>query len=228
MPQRDFDLLVLGSGPAGEKGAAQAAYFGKRVALIERSEDLGGAAAHTGTLPSKTLRETALVLSGLRAHDFYGVNLAFENATVQDFLHREREVSSLEHSRVLSNLHRHQIERILGQGAFVDSHTLVVTNPGETSRTVTADVILIATSSSPRRPDNFPFGHDRLWDSDDILKMPFLPQKLVMIGGGVIGSEYACTFAALDVDVILIDKQPDFMGFLDREVSRLLQDRRRI
>jgi NAD(P) transhydrogenase len=117
------------------------------------------------------------------------------------------------------------VERLQGRGAFVDPHTIEVTAADGPTRRVSGEVILIATGSSPRRPDNFPFGHDRLWDSDNVLRMPFLPRRLAVIGGGVIGSEYACTFAALDVEVVLIDKRPDFMGFLDRDIAQLLQDR---
>lgn len=225
MPQYDYDLIVLGSGPAGEKGAAQAAYFGKKVAMVEKSSRYGGAAAHTGTLPSKTLRETALVLSGLRARQVYGVNLSLNEATVGDFLQREQEVSMLENSRVEANLRRHLIDQIQGAGTFIDPHTIEITDKDGATRRISGAVVLIATGSSPRRPDNFPFGHDRLWDSDDVLRMPFLPKRLVVIGGGVIGSEYACTFAALGVDVVLVDKRTDFMGFLDRTIAHLLQRR---
>src|SRR5438046_284180 len=124
MAPEQYDLIVIGSGPAGEKGAAQAAYFGKRVALIEREPVLGGAAANTGTLPSKTLRETALYLSGFRQRGLYGVKMALkEKVTARDFLFRERQVQHTEHARIIANLKRHHVALYNGHASFVDSHT---------------------------------------------------------------------------------------------------------
>src|SRR5437868_7068535 len=127
----DYDLVVIGSGPAGEKGAAQAAYFGKRVALVERDEVLGGASVNTGTLPSKTLRETALYLSGFRQRGLHGVDLALKRAaTVDEFLFREERVLAEERQRIVDNLSRHRVERLWGEAHFVDAHTLSVRRPG--------------------------------------------------------------------------------------------------
>src|SRR6185503_10455229 len=128
-----YDLIVIGSGPAGEKGAAQAAYFGKRVALIERESVLGGAAANTGTLPSKTLRETALYLSGFRQRGLYGVSMKLkEKVTARDFLFRERQVQHTEHLRIIANLRRHQIDLFNGHASFVDAHAVQLENRGAT------------------------------------------------------------------------------------------------
>src|SRR5437762_3188462 len=124
-----FDLVVIGSGPAGEKGAAQAAYFGKRVALIEKSDYLGGAGINTGTVPSKTLRETALYFSGLRQRGLYGIDYSLkERLTIHDFMHHEREVVDMERQRILKNLALHRIELVRGQAAFVAPHTVAVSN----------------------------------------------------------------------------------------------------
>lgn len=228
MDTREYDLVVLGGGPAGEKGAAQAAYFGKKVAVVEREQHCGGAATNTGTLPSKTLRETSLMLSGLRARDLYGVDLSLRReATAEDFLHRERRVVERERQRILDNLQRHDIDAYRGTGSFVDPHSVRVESPGLEPVHLRGDVILICTGSSPRRPDMYPFDDPRVHDSESILHLSQMPTSLVVIGGGVIGSEYACTFAALDIEVTLIDRNEILLDFLDREVSLALMDRMR-
>jgi NAD(P) transhydrogenase len=219
-----YDLVVIGAGPAGEKGALFAAAFGKRVALVERSPLLGGAVANTGTLPSKTLRETALALSGLRARDLHGVDLSLRRtASVADFMHHEQRVSALEQVRVLEYLSRARVEVVRGRAAFADART-VVADTGTGRRRLTADAFLIATGSSPRRPKPFAFADPRVADSDEILRLECLPRRLAVIGAGVIGSEYACTFAALGVEVHLVDGRDQLLPFLDGEVSRALAD----
>jgi NAD(P) transhydrogenase len=224
--ENGYDLIVLGSGPAGEKGAAQAAYFGKKVAVVEREPHMGGAAANTGTLPSKTLRETSLMLSGFRARGLYGVDLSLRRqATVRDFLHREQHVVEAERERVSANVTRHHIEVFKGVGSFVDSHTIRVDSEHSESVFLQGDIILIATGSSPRAPDLFPRDHPNIYNSDTILRLHDMPRSLIVMGGGVIGCEYACTFAALDVNVSLIDGRDVLLGFLDREVSIALRDR---
>jgi NAD(P) transhydrogenase len=219
-----YDLVVIGSGPAGEKGAAQAAYFGKRVALIEREPHLGGAAANTGTLPSKTLRETALYLSGFRQRGLYGIEANLrERASVQDFLRRERIVREGERQRVAVNLARHGVDLYHGAARFLDPHRIAVGGP--TVAELTASVFLIATGSRPYRPAQFPFGSPGVYDSDDILNIERIPATMVVAGGGVIGSEYACTFAALGVQVTVLDTRDRPLPFLDEEIARALWDR---
>ncbi len=221
---KEFDLIVLGSGPAGEKGAAQAAYFGKKVALVEREKVYGGAAANTGTLPSKTLRETAVQLSGFRARGLYGVDLSMRrDANVQDFLQRERQVKEAERTRISHNLARHQVETFSGCGSFVDANTIKVSGGASGDLTLKGEKILIATGSGPRQPDEFPFEDHRVWDSDKILNLKFMPHRMAVVGGGVIGSEYACIFAALGVNVLLIDGRETLLGFLDPEISGALK-----
>src|SRR5437763_13917311 len=140
MSPTHYALIVIGSGPAGEKGAAQAAYFGKRVALVEREAVLGGAAANTGTLPSKTLRETALYLSGFRQRGLYGVKMQLkERVTARDFLYRERQVQHTEHLRIIANLKRHRIDLYNGHASFIDAHTVQLENRGVITLTLTAD-----------------------------------------------------------------------------------------
>lgn len=223
MPTHQYDLIVIGSGPAGEKGAAQAAYFGKKVALIERSPVLGGAAANTGTLPSKTLRETALYLSGFRQRGLYGVNMSLKDkVTTRDFLFRERQVQQTEHTRISVNLQRHHIDLLPGAASFLDPHTVRLEGPGGASSNLTGDHILIAVGSHPFRPPVFPFQDPRVYDSDTILNLHDIPRELLVVGGGVIGCEYACMFAALGVKVTLLEGRDRLLPFLDADVARLL------
>ncbi len=220
----DYDLVVIGSGPAGEKGAAQAAYFGKRVALVERAPNLGGSALNTGTIPSKTLRETALYFSGLRQRGLYGIDYSLkEGLTVRDFMHREHVVVSQEREIIHHNLDRHHIEIVWGTGAIVDPHTVrVQTRTGET-RDLNTDFILIATGSSPYHPPDIPFDHELIYDSDSILEMKFIPKTMAVIGGGVIGCEYASIFTALGVQVTLVESRDRLLPVVDDEIADKLQ-----
>jgi NAD(P) transhydrogenase len=221
-----YDLVVIGSGPAGEKGAAQAAYFGKRVALVEREPFVGGAGVNTGTLPSKTLRETALILSGFRARGLYGVDLSLRRqATVQDFLHRERRVVDAERERVTTNLARHGVTVYRGVGSFVDPHVVKVAPRGSAPVFLRGEVILIATGSSPRRPAELPYHDPRVYDSETILTLQSMPRSMAVVGGGVIGCEYASMFAALGVAVHLVERGTVLLPFLDHEVSGALERR---
>ena len=214
-----YDLIVIGSGPAGEKGAAQAAYFGKRVALIERAPHVGGAGINTGTVPSKTLRETALYFSGLKQRGLYGVDYSVKpDLTVPDFMYREQEVVRSLREVVSANIERHRIDLLRGEAAFEDPHTVRV---GE--RRLSGDVILIATGSVPTRPAGVPFADPRVHDSDEILAMERLPQSLAVVGAGVIGCEYTTIFAALGIRVSLIDGRDRLLGFLDGEVADRLR-----
>lgn len=218
-----YDLIVIGSGPAGEKGAAQAAYFGKRVALIEKADSLGGAAANTGTLPSKTLRETALYLSGFHQRGLYGVNFSLKDkVTARDFLFRERQVVETEHARIAENLKRHNVDVYKGAATFLDPHTIAVCSDGIERAQITGDFFLLATGSHPFRPPNLPFHDWRVYDSDTILNLHEIPRSMLVAGGGVIGCEYACMFAALDVKVSLIEGRDRLLGFLDAEISHTL------
>jgi len=219
-----FDLVVIGSGPAGEKGAAQAAYFGKRVAIVEREPVFGGAAANTGTLPSKTLRETSLTLSGFRNRGLYGVDLSLQReATVRDLMRHEEAMVATERERIRKNLERHQVAVFRGAASFVDAHTVRVSRDGAPPIELSTEIVLVATGSSPRRTGLFPFDHRRVFDSDEILAMDRVPKSLAVIGGGVIGAEYASTFAALGVEVSLVEGRERLMAFLDDEIAAALQ-----
>lgn len=220
-----FDLIVIGCGPAGEKAGAQAAYFGKRVVVIERAAAVGGSCINTGTVPSKTLRESALYFSGLKQRGLYGIDYSLkENLTVHDFMHHEREVVEMERKRILKNLELHHIELVRGQAAFEDPHTVAVNVPGGI-RHLRGDVILISTGSNPHRPAEIAFDNVHTFDSDTFLQMERIPKSLAVIGGGVIGCEYASIFVALGVDVTLVDGRDQLLPFLDKEISERLRDR---
>ncbi len=220
---RRYDLVVIGSGPAGEKGAAQAAYFGKKVAVVERAPHLGGAGINTGTVPSKTLRETALYFSGLRQRGLYGIDYSLkDNLTVKDFMHREQVV--VEHGRAIiqHNLDRHKIDVIWGDGSIRNAHTVRVRTRDGRDIDLATDFILIATGSSPHHPHDVPFDDRRIFDSDSILHMRFMPKTMAVVGGGVIGCEYASVFATLGVQVTLIEGHDRILPFVDREIAALL------
>jgi NAD(P) transhydrogenase len=220
-----FDLLVVGCGPAGEKAGAQAAYFGKRVAVVERAPVVGGSCINTGTVPSKTLRESALYFSGLKQRGLYGIDYSLkENLTVHDFMHHEREVVEMERLRIIKNLWLHGIGLISGQAAFEDPHTIAVTGASG-SRRLRGDVILLATGSKPHRPPEISFDDIHTFDSDTFLQMERIPKSLSVIGGGVIGCEYASVFKALGVDVTLVDGRDRLLPFLDAEIANILRDR---
>lgn len=224
MDSPKFDLIVIGSGPAGEKGAAQAAYFGKSVALIEKECVVGGAAANTGTLPSKTLRETALFLSGFRNRDLSGVNMSLKHqVTIRDFLVHEQHVTQDERIRIINNLSRHHIQTFRGTASFVDPHSVAISSADGSRTVLQGDVILIAVGSSPFRPPIYPFDDPRVWDSDTILQLQDMPASMLVVGGGVIGCEYACMFAILGIEVTIVEQRDRVIGSLDSEIAASLQ-----
>lgn len=214
-----FDLVILGSGPAGEKAAAQAAYFGKRVAIVEREKEPGGAAVHTGTLPSKTLRESALFLSGHRTRALYGVSVELDSdATLQTLMARKNAIAVSESKRIRENLQRHHVTYLHGHGRLAGEGRVKVEAADGSFTEVEAEVVLIATGSVPRQPEGVAFESERIHDSDEILRIDNIPKSLTILGAGVIGSEYACMFAALGVHVDLVDARPGILPFLDFEI----------
>ena len=219
-----FDLIVIGSGPAGEKGAAQAAYFGKRVCLIERAPKPGGAAVNTGTIPSKTLRETALYFSGLRQRGLYGVDLTVkQNITIGDFMHRERAVIESAWALIAENIEKHGIHTIQGSARFIDGVTVEITRYGLEPRRITGDVILVATGSCPQSPVGYAVDGEVVVDSDSLLMLQRIPPSMIVVGGGVIGCEYACIFAALGVRVTVVNARARLLAHLGNDVSDALR-----
>jgi NAD(P) transhydrogenase len=213
------DLVVIGGGSAGERGAAQAAYFGKRVVVVERRAQPGGATVHTGTLPSKTLREASLFLSGYRQRDLYGVSVEVDpELEVATLIGRKNAVRELETDRMIANLAAHEIELVHGAARLVDATTVEISSERGEPRRVSAEAILIVTGSSPFRPPGIPFDDPDVHDSDSILEIDRLPASLAVLGGGVVGCEYASMFAALGVEVHLVERRAPLLPFLDAEI----------
>jgi NAD(P) transhydrogenase len=211
-----YDLVVIGSGPAGEKGAAQAAYFGKKVAMVEKqSPQLGGACTNTGTLPSKTLRESALALTGMTSRGMEAAVLSLPRPfAASTLMFRERLVVDAERARIWRNMERHKVDMFAGTASFVDAHTVQVG-----AERLSADYFLIATGSRPYRASWIPFEEEEIHDSDEILEIETIPESMIVLGSGVIASEYACIFAALGTKVILMDGRDRLLGFLDQELG---------
>jgi NAD(P) transhydrogenase len=222
---KNYDFVVIGGGPAGITAATAAANFNKSVALIDAHAEIGGAGINTGTVPSKTLRETALALSGLKSRDLYGVDLSLRRqVTVGDFLRHEEQVKDGFHSSITQRLKANHAEVFWGTCTLLDAHTVNV-RPGAPDTAefqLRGEKILVCTGSSPVRPELFPFGHGELYDSDTILKLDRIPTSMAVVGGGVIGAEYACTFQALGTNVHILDGRDVLLPFLDAEVSRAL------
>ncbi|WP_109301063.1 Si-specific NAD(P)(+) transhydrogenase [Aquimarina sp. AU474] len=223
---KKFDLIVIGSGPAGEKAAVKAAYFGHKVALIEKEDKYGGAGVQTGTLPSKTLKETALYLSGIYQKGVFGVDKKVGRETgVHDFLYRKNVVTNHMHKIVKYNLKKHGIEVFEGFASFVDQNRIKIS--GAIEEIIYGKHILIATGSYPYHPKNIPFDNKRILDSDTILSIKHFPKSICVLGAGVIGCEYATIFGAMGVKTFIVNDRDKILGFLDTEVSEALVDQMR-
>jgi NAD(P) transhydrogenase len=194
---------------------------------VERAGEPGGAGVHTGTLPSKTLRETALYLSGYQSRDLYGVAVSLDrSATLQHLMARKTVIAASESARIRGNFERHSVGYVRGSATVQDPHTVVVTGP-EADRSLTSQFILLATGSRPLRPKDIDFADNHIHDSDEILGIDCLPDRLIVLGAGVIGCEYACMFAALGTKVTLVDTRDKLLTFLDAElVTRLVDSMR--
>jgi NAD(P) transhydrogenase len=214
-----FDLIVIGTGPAGEKAAVKAAYFGHRVAIIEKESVYGGAEVVTGTLPSKTLKETALFLSGKFEKGLYGIERGLEHeASVEDFMYRKNFVSASSAQEIYENLVRHGVTIFHGVASFEDAHTIRIT--GKTEELIQGEHIIIATGSYPYHPPSIPFDGKRIHDSDTILQIRRFPTSLCIVGAGVIGCEYATIFATMGTKVYLVNDKEHILPFIDHEVSK--------
>src|ERR1700733_6306364 len=217
----DYDLVVIGSGPAGQRAAIQGAKLDKKVAIVEKTTVVGGVSVNLGTIPSKTLREAALDLSGFRSREFYGASYTVEeNITIQDLLVRTNQVITAGIDIARHQLMRNHVELISAGASFVDPHTLQLDLvDGRTSRTITAGVIVIATGTETTRDKHVPFDGTRIFTSDDILHLDELPRSIAVVGAGVIGCEYASILAALGVRVTLIDARHRLLSFVDAELA---------
>ncbi|MFT5425143.1 MAG: NAD(P) transhydrogenase [Gammaproteobacteria bacterium] len=214
----NYDLLAIGSGPAGQRASIQAAKLGKKVAIVDKSFLIGGVSLHTGTIPSKTLREAVLYLSGWRQRGFYGRSYRTKQyITAEDLTQRldqtiRGQVETLQHQ-----LFRNYVDVIGGTASFIDPHTLLI-ETGDEKREIRAEKIVIATGTTPARPQHIPFDEKVVLDSDGILELKELPHSMVVVGAGVIGAEYASIFSALDIEITLLDGRDKMMDFLDDEI----------
>ncbi|GAA4441569.1 Si-specific NAD(P)(+) transhydrogenase [Phytohabitans houttuyneae] len=220
----DFDVLVLGSGPGGQKAAIAAAKLGRRVAIIERRHMMGGVCINTGTIPSKTLREAVLYLTGLNQREMYGQSYRLkDDITVDDLTARTQHVIGRETDVIRSQLARNRIRLLTGTGGFTDPHTLrVVDDTGRESK-VTAEKIVVAAGTRPARPSTVEFDDRTIIDSDGILNLEHVPQSLVVVGAGVIGIEYASMFAALGCKVTVVERRDRMLEFCDLEIIEALK-----
>ncbi|HEX7616446.1 MAG TPA: Si-specific NAD(P)(+) transhydrogenase [Thermoanaerobaculia bacterium] len=217
-----FDLFVLGTGPAGQRAAVQAAKLGRRVGICEKREVVGGVCINTGTIPSKTFREAVLYLSGYAQRGMYGTSYSVkENITAQDLLFRCQSVIKREIDVIRAQMKRNGVTLVGGAAKFTGPHALTVTGLAGTTE-VDAGKIVIATGTRPATPPGVAVDEETILDSDGILGLKTLPRSMIVVGGGVIGVEYASMFAALGVAVTLIDKRPRLLEFVDGEISEAL------
>jgi NAD(P) transhydrogenase len=222
---REYDIVVIGSGPGGQKAAIAAAKLGKSVAIIERAGMLGGVCVNTGTIPSKTLREAVVYLTGMSQRELYGASYRVKDKiTPADLLARTQHVIGKQVDVVRSQLMRNRIDLIEGHGRFIDPHTVQIEEDSQAERiTVSADFVVIATGTKPVRPSGVEFDENRVLDSDGILDLNSLPASMVVVGAGVIGIEYASMFAALGTKVTVVEKRSDMLDFCDPEIIEALK-----
>ena len=218
-----YDLLVIGSGPAGQKAAIQAAKVGKKVGVIERKKVAGGTCINIGTIPSKSLRESVIYLSGFRQRSLYGASYRVKkNITIQDLAQRCDHVIKAEQEVIQNQLIRNSVDFIVGTASFLDPHRLSIMQEDE-SNEHTADYIVVAVGTESARPATIPFDAESIIDSDGLLALKQLPKSLTIVGAGVIGCEYACILATLGIPVVLVEKRPRLLEFVDSEIIESLQ-----
>jgi NAD(P) transhydrogenase len=219
---QSFDMFVIGSGPAGQRAAIQAAKFGKHVALVEKSECVGGVCINTGTIPSKTMREAVMHLSGFNYQSVYGVNYRVkEKITMADLAFRVQHVIKTEIDVTVAQLSRNNIETLTGIASFVDPHTIRVTN-SRGSVDYQTETIVIGVGTKPAASPKVPVNGRNILNSDQVHQMEGVPKTMIVVGGGVIGVEYTCMFATLGVRVILVEKRPRLLEFADQEIVEAL------
>ena len=225
----DYDVLVIGSGPSGQRAAIQSAKLHKRVAIIERKAVVGGVCVNSGTIPSKTMREAVMHLSGYRYRSLYGASYSVkQNITIADLMFRTGHVVNNEIEVMRHQLLRNGIDLLVAEASFLDPHTARLTSiDGRGHRDVTAESIILAVGTHASSDGHIPFDGQRIFTSDDILSLERLPRSLTVVGAGVIGCEFACIFATLGVRVTLVDKRERLLPFVDREITDALTYRLR-
>lgn len=221
---RDVDLIVIGSGPAGQRAAVQAAKLGKTVTMIERREMIGGVCVNTGTIPSKTLREAVIYLTGMTERELYGQSYRVKSdITMADLRDRTTRVIAREVDVIRNQLQRNRVELVQGSARFVDQHTVSIDSESEGGRRICGEVILVAVGTTPAHPAAVDFDSRTIIDSDGLLSLERIPDSLVVVGAGVIGIEYASMLAALGTKVTVVEKETSMLGFCDGEVVEALQ-----
>ena len=214
----DYDLIVIGSGPAGQRAAVQAAKLRKKVAIIDKREVVGGVCVNTGTIPSKSFKEAVLFLSGFRQRNMYGAGYRVKSdITMADLTFRCNRVMQLEIEVIKNQLNRNHVDTLYGHACFVDTHTIEIASHSGVVRK-TAAMFVIAVGARPYRPPNIQFNGQSIFDSDDVLNLKTLPREMTVVGGGVIGTEYGSMFAALGVTVTMVDARKRLLGFVDEEL----------
>ncbi len=215
-----FDVIVVGSGPAGQKAAIQAAKGGKRVAICEQAREIGGACVHQGTIPSKALRERAVerYRAGLRFSELRSARHLYQGS-VAELIGEVTHIVKAHDHYMTEQLVRNGIQIVHGRASFEDPHTLRVRHTDGKASIIRAEYVVLANGSKPRAPDNVAIDHENIYDSDSILSLAYLPQTMIVLGGGVIACEYASVFALLGVQVTLVDRYPKPLGFLDGDLT---------
>ncbi len=222
-----YDMLVIGTGPAGQKAAVQSAKLGKRVGIIERKEVVGGVCINSGTIPSKSLREAVLFLSGFHQRSLYGSTYRVKkDITMEDLSYRCNHIITEEIQIIQDQMARNKIDLIFGTASFLDPHRLAIKQHDKTIEH-TADYVVIAVGSKPARPPEVPFDGETVIDTDELLTLKRLPRSLIIVGAGVIGSEYASIVATMGIGVILVDRRPGILEFLDTEIIQALEHQMR-
>lgn len=219
MSYQEYDVIVIGSGPAGQKAAIEAAKAGKKTAIVEKDRTVGGACVHRGTIPSKTLRENALRVKEMRKNASFAHFEIAEETELVVLLDRLEKVLAAHDQYMRRQMMRSGVEHITGRAEFVDEKHLEITRVRQPGLLIKSESIVIASGSIPRTPANIPVDHEHILDSDSILSITYLPKSLTVLGGGVIASEYASIFQALGVEVTMIDKYPLPLGFLDQDLT---------
>jgi len=220
----DYDLLVIGCGPAGQRAAVQAAKIRKRVAIVDKREVVGGVCVNSGTIPSKSFKEAVVFLSGFRQRSIYGAGYRVKSEiSMSDLTFRCNRIMQTEIDVIRAQLSRNHIDVLVGHAQFIDEHKVEIRSADGEVQIKTADKFVIAAGAKPFRPPNIEFNGESIFDSDDILSMRDLPRDLTVVGGGVIGTEYGSMFAALGVHVTIVDTRKRLLGFCDEEIIECLQ-----